>query len=85
LREKNEGSHLKQSFSFSGVGVVDILLPLQEGVLVHDVHLVAVDEGAQQQALREVLLVTKHLESISTCINFGRKLFGQHFILKFQD
>jgi hypothetical protein len=43
-------------------------------VLVHDVHLVAVDEGSEQHAFGEVLFVTENLESVDSSQLEGRFL-----------
>ncbi len=60
-------------------------------MLVHDVHLVTVDEGSEQHTLGEVLLVAEDLKSVDPCQLKGRLLmdvllknraiFGKKFLL----
>ena len=81
--------YLEQCFSFSRVGVVHIFFPLQERVLIHDVHLVAVDERPQQHPLRKLFIVAEDLKRVDSCqLEWGAVVYvglehglvlGQHF------
>ena len=57
-------AYLEERLPLAGVGVVDVLLPLEEGPLLEDVELVEVDEGAQEESLGEPLLVAEHLQRV---------------------
>ena len=54
-------SYLKQRLSLAGVGVVDVLLPLQERPLLEDVELVEVDKVPEEEALGKSFLVAEDL------------------------
>ena len=56
-------SYLKQRLSLAGVGVVDVLLPLQERPLLKDVELVEVDKVPEKEALGEPFLVAEDLKT----------------------
>ena len=56
-------SYLKQRLSLAGVGVIDVLLPLQERPLLEDVELVEVDKVPEEEALGETFLVAKNLKT----------------------
>jgi hypothetical protein len=63
---------LEKSLALAGIGVVDILLPLEEDGLLDNVRLVERHEPAQQHPLRELLLETEHLEQNKTRSIFFR-------------
>ena len=69
--------YLEQGLSFSRIEVVYVLLPLEEGVLVDDVQLIAVDKGAQQDAVGKAGAVGPNLKVTTCTIMRCKRSFGQ--------
>ena len=57
-------TNLEESFSLSGVSVVEVLLPLDEGLLLDHLQIVHVSKETEEQALGPLLPVAEYLKRV---------------------